>query len=165
MCYPILKYLGNQMTCTCPWRRAMIDQLVEMTWQEQQLKPVGGLDNLRHREDEVIGRICARTVHLILSRQGPGDEHIRMYLHRCVLFSNSKSSRTLKRVHFCFKETFSYSRWYWCAATDWSICSCLWINWHIATMTHLWVRRWIDKHCKHSLHRMLYRQHWRQINL
>ena len=53
MYVPILKDLDKQMTCTCEW--ATIGQLVlmEMTWREEQSK-AGGLDKLRHREDEVI---------------------------------------------------------------------------------------------------------------
>ena len=53
MYVPILKDLDKQMTCTCEW--ATIGQLVlmEMTWREEQSK-AGGLDKLRHQEDEVI---------------------------------------------------------------------------------------------------------------
>ena len=65
-----------------------------------------GFKKLRHREDEVIVGIRVRTVHLILSRQGPGDEYIRMYLHRRVLFSNSISGRMSKRV--VSKRTFQF---------------------------------------------------------
>ena len=102
MCYPILRDLGNKRHVL------VLDnelRLVNLCWWK--LHGIGVETCRWYRTNWDIKRMKSleawarsRIVHLILSRQCPGDEYIRMYLHRRVLFSNSKSGRMFLRALF-----------------------------------------------------------------